>query len=420
MKSRRSALPLPRYTLRKSLKGGQWAYFFNVPTWARKRDCTVPNEALGTDYDSAVQRVEKILLPAFDSWRTGGEDAAPTVGVVPGTLDWMFHKYRQTWSQPTARRPKPLSPGQCRVHETGIKMLCEYQLQEGAGRLGARRLSQFDTAMADDLFAKLLFKDVKGEKIERRTTVNHAMKTARTAWNTVSRANPGLFPTKNPFEKMGLTSTNRETPHATFDELKAFRLKALEMGFASIATGALIGWELVQREAHIFIRFRAEHYRPPNHPDHVWVVNYKTKIESGSWEPLFNTKGKPLYPELMAELDVMKDLRPTGGLMLRRDGSGRPWATKGEMLTHFARVVKKIVRAAGLRDELTFTSFGRHGGGTEANHSGMTETQLKQKGQWSSKAAMGHYLHGDDQAKQEAQEKRLKLRAKRARLAAKK
>ena len=78
-------------------------------------------------------------------------------------------------------------------------------------------------------------------------------------------------------------------------------------------------------------------------------MNYKTG--TGSWEPLFNIKGKQLYPELTAELDAMKVLRPTGGLMLRRDGDGRPWATKGEMLTHFARVVKKIIRAAGLRDE---------------------------------------------------------------------
>ena len=30
------------------------------------------------------------------------------------------------------------------------------------------------------------------------------MKTARNAWNTISRANPGVFPLKNPFEKMGL------------------------------------------------------------------------------------------------------------------------------------------------------------------------------------------------------------------------
>jgi hypothetical protein len=415
---KRSALPLPRYTLRKSIKDG-WGYFFNVPTWARKKGCTISNEPLGTDYDLAVQRAEKILLPAFDSWRTGGDDANPAVGVVIGTLDWMFHQYRQTWSKPTAKRLKGLSPGQCRVHETGIKMLCGYRLQDGS-RLGGRRLAQFDTATVDSLFGKLLFKDVKGESIERRTTVNHAMKTARTAWNTVSRANASLFPAKNPFEKMGLQSTSRETPHATYEELKAFRSKAVEMGYQSIATGALHGWELVQREAHIYIRFMAEHYRPPAHPDHVWVVNYKTKVESGSWEPLFNGRGKPLYPELMAELDAMKALRPTGGLMLRRDGSGLPWATKGEMLTHFARVVKTIIRAAGLRDELTFTSFGRHGGGTEANDSGLTETQLKQKGQWSSKAAMGRYLHSDDQAKQEAQEKRIKLRVKRAKRTAKK
>jgi hypothetical protein len=244
------------------------------------------------------------------------------------------------------------------------------------------------------------------------------MKTARSAWNTVSRANSSMFPARNPFEKMGLQSTNRETPHATFDELKAFRSMAVEMGYQSIATGALIGWELLQREAHIYIRFMAEHYRPPAHPDHVYVVDYKTG--TGAWEPLFNTKGKPLYPELMAELDAMKALRPTGGLMLRRDGSGLPWATKGEMLTHFARVVKTIIRAAGLRDELTFTSFGRHGGGTEAQDSGLTDAQLRQKGQWTTTAAMGRYLHRDDQGKQEAQEKRIKLRAKRARQAAKK
>ncbi len=42
---------------------------------------------------------------------------------------------------------------------------------------------------------------------------------------------------------MGLQSTSRETPFATFAELQAaFRAKAVETGFQSIATGALIGW----------------------------------------------------------------------------------------------------------------------------------------------------------------------------------
>jgi hypothetical protein len=406
---RRSALPLPRYTLRKRLKSGDWGYFFNVPKWAREKGCPLQNEPLGTDYDDAVQRAEKVLLPAFDSWRTGGEDAKLVgIGVVIGTLDWMFHEYRRTWPQKTAKRLQALSPGQCRVHETGIKMICEYLLQDGR-RLGTLRVSSIDTAFVDDLFEKLLFKNVKGEKVERRTTVNHAMKTARGAWNTVSRANPGKFPVKNPFEKMGLQSTSRETPFATFAELQVFRAKAAEMGFQSIATGALIGWEFLQREHHIYTAFKAEHYRPDAHPGHVHVVNPKTN--RGDWTPLFDRNGAALYPELIAELDEMKKLRPTGGLMMRRDGSARPWATKGDMLTHFARVVKKIIRAAGLRDELTFTSF-RHGGATEAGTSGLSDRELMVKGQWTTPKVLKNYVHKNDEMHINAHEKRRAKRAK--------
>jgi len=112
----------------------------------------------------------------------------------------------------------------------------------------------------------------------------------------------------------------------------------------------------------------------------------------------------------MAELDAMKALRPTGGLMLRRDGSGLPWGGKGEMLTQVERISKKIILAAGLRPELTFTSFGRHGGATESKSSGLTTLQLMDKGQWSSMA--------DDEGKQDAQMKRIKRRAKSAKQAA--
>jgi hypothetical protein len=66
--------------------------------------------------------------------------------------------------------------------------------------------------------------------------------------------------------------------------------------------------------------------------------------------------------------------------------------------------------AADLRPGLTFTSFGRHGGPTEASTSGLTETQLMKKGQWSSTKAMAHYLHRGDEAKHDAQTKRVKRR----------
>jgi hypothetical protein len=48
--------------------------------------------------------------------------------------------------------------------------------------------------------------------------------------------------------------------------------------------------------------------------------------------------------------------------MICRDwGDRRPWPIAKDDLGQMNRTVKKIIRTAGLRDELTFTSF-RHGG----------------------------------------------------------
>ena len=53
------------------------------------------------------------------------------------------------------------------------------------------------TAVTDALYEKLLLvNDDEGNVIgERRTTVNHAMKTCRRAWNIVARRHPGKLPT---------------------------------------------------------------------------------------------------------------------------------------------------------------------------------------------------------------------------------
>ena len=89
--------------------------------------------------------------------------------------------------------------------------------------------------------------------------------------------------------------------------------------------------------------------------------------------------------------------------MMRRDGTGRPWVGKEEQLTQVERKSREIIDAAGLPKELTFTSFGRHGGATKSMTSGLTELELMKKGQWSSPKAMVKYLHGDDEGKQMAQ-----------------
>jgi hypothetical protein len=383
---------LPRYTLRKPLKNGAWAYFFNVPTWARKAGCQIANEPLGGDYEAAVARAENVLLPAFDAWRVGGAKDAPPAGAAPGTLDWVFAEYRAD------RRFTKLDVKTRRNHEAGFRLVGGYTLKDGR-RFGSMHATIITTAVTDDLYMKLLTiteTDANGNAVqrERRTSVNHAMKTCRRAWNVAARRNPGKLPTVNPFAQMGLISSHRETPTATFDELAAFRAKALELGFASLATAALIAWEWLQREEDIFCAFDVTHYRSKERPHAVRVVHEKTREEN--WVPLFDDTGTPLYPELMGELDALKSTR-IHGLMLSRDWGDRlPWPTgldgkRPNDLGFMRHKVKEIIRAAGLRDELSFTSF-RHGGFTEAGDADLTDTEIRAQGRHRSAKVLPRYV----------------------------
>jgi hypothetical protein len=100
MRKHRSALRLPRYVIRVwSKRSAAWTYYWNLPAWARAAGCPVANEVLGTDYEDAVKRAETVLLPAFDSWRGGGDTTAEAEGPAKGgTLDWLFEQYRPTGS----------------------------------------------------------------------------------------------------------------------------------------------------------------------------------------------------------------------------------------------------------------------------------------------------------------------------------
>jgi hypothetical protein len=62
MKPLRTALKMPRYCCRKPLKNGRWAYFFELPSWARKQGSPLEAEALGQNYDAAT--VSSSLSPS--------------------------------------------------------------------------------------------------------------------------------------------------------------------------------------------------------------------------------------------------------------------------------------------------------------------------------------------------------------------
>jgi hypothetical protein len=170
MRPPRSARLLPRYMLRKPLKNGTWAYFFNVPTWSRKAGCQIRNEPLGADFEAAVARAENVLLPAFDAWRMGGAKDAPPAGAAPGTLDWVFAEYRAD------RRFTKLDAKTRRNHEAGFRLVGGHILKDGR-RFGSMRAAIITTAVTDDLYAKLLTiieTDANGNTVqrERRTSTS--------------------------------------------------------------------------------------------------------------------------------------------------------------------------------------------------------------------------------------------------------
>lgn len=97
----------------------------------------------------------------------------------------------------------------------------------------------------------------------------------------------------------------------------------------------------------------------------------------------------------MLELDAIKRER-IGGLMLRRDWGARgPWPTwpKPDMpdFTHMSRKVKEVIRAAGLREELSFASF-RHGGFTESGDAELTDREIMAQGRKTTVKTLPNYV----------------------------
>lgn len=206
---RRKPLGWPRYMVARRLKSGATAFYWGIPSWARRDGCTLNVEALGTDYADAKRRCDELLNPQLDAWRKREEVALPSSHPVPGTFDWMAAIYR---SSPHYRK---LPTKTRKSYDAALRLVSQHNLKDGRN-FGQLSLNAITPGAADRLYAKLKERPGGGERV--RTAVL-CVTVCKRAWNIARRDKPKIVPWINPFDKMELTYEPKPTRPVSHDEL---------------------------------------------------------------------------------------------------------------------------------------------------------------------------------------------------------
>lgn len=308
---KRKPLGWPDYMEAKTSKGVT-RYYWNAPSWARKRGYTITSERLGTDYGAAKERCDSFLNPAFHSWRTSGStDDAVVQRAVVGSFDWVVATYRA--SKKFTNRPARTRAS----YDRALNDVAGYLLNNGRsfGSLSVKGL----TSNAIDLLYDRL-KVAKDGKLRHRSALL-AMTVSKLAWAVASRVHPTVMPAGNPFKGIEIEYDPKKNRSATLTELACFVAAADADGSPSLGTAAMVAFYWLPREEDIFERFAWSDYRPAETPDHVQIWHQKNRKTEKISIPLFDVDGTELWPEMVARLE---GLRRTGTLVVMRDAVDPP------------------------------------------------------------------------------------------------
>lgn len=390
----------PRYMIVKRTKNQGASYYWNVPTWARKKGCQLSNEALGGNYAVAKQRCDDLLNPQLDAWRQGSEPAPPRN--ITGTMDWMMAQFRDS------KQFRDLAPSSMEDYDYTLGNLADYRLKDGR-RLGNMHLASVTPGVADLLYEALEKPVEEGGRKRTRSAVK-AMVVARRAWNVAYRKEPKIVPSINPFSKMELKYKAEETRRVRYEELLRLVDVADARGQASIGTAMMISFFWLMREEDVLKRLTWSHYRPADEPDIVKVFHHKTRQLVDV--PLYDEEGLPLWPELMKRLDTSPRYGPviTTREKLDRDRKVHlPWGKD-----YFRHQVAEIRKAAGLPREVKFLGL-RHGGNTEAADAGLSDAQMRALSGHLTNTALLRYAQGTLHQRREGARLRRDARTKKQR-----
>jgi hypothetical protein len=360
------ASPLPRYVIAKPLAGGFTGFYFNVPTKYRNLGCTISNEALGTDYETACGengaggRAEP-LNQLFNEWnkkRLGQE--IPTGSLYRyGTVDWLFREYKSSkaYLEKVSKRSRP-------DYERTMLLVAD-TLTKSGDRIGSRLVRSITPRGADKIYEKIII----GARGKRLRQGEKAVALCRKAWNVVRRLFPDEFDrtTPNPWE--GVTRERRvkkKKAAVTRELVYAFARGSIERYCPEAAAAAVICFEWLQRPENVLAGYlRWTDYRSKEWPNAIRIEHHKTG--ELVWHPLEETADNVttrFYED--AEAILAKLPRRGVPMILRevippRHCTDQKTTSRLFSISGFQKIVQRLRAEIGLPSTFTLDAC-RHGG----------------------------------------------------------
>jgi len=369
------AFVLPRYVIAKPRKNGEIAYHFNVPSYYKKRGCSVVSEALGTDYVRACGPdgsggKAAALNAAFDDWlRQHKGETADRRRAATGTVEWLIVQYFRddAFKERVSERSRP-------DYHRVLGDLCERETRDG-GRVGDLRIDSISPLAATKLYKWTVGVDPNtGKPVSDRLRHREGEKVVtycKTAWKVVHGLYPEWFRDKTPNPWQHVTTLRRskkkKAAHGR-DIVYRFAKSAIEQGYPQAAAAAVICFEFLQRPENVLAGYATwAGYRGRDYPTHFRIEHNKTGAIV--WHPL-EDDGERLYPEAEAVIGALPRLGAGMILKQKPDGHVEPYTP-----LQMAKIVRRLRdRLEGVPFDFTLDSC-RHGGMTELEEAGLSTGQ---------------------------------------------
>lgn len=388
-------MTLPRYTIRKKLKDGSNAYYWNCPSMYRKQNCPFTSVPLGMGLsEREIMQAAEIWNKRLDDWLNEKNPLQQPVDTTRyGTVEWLVAAYLKhdsflenvgEFSRPDYKRILD------RVVEAEI-------VSEATGKafvVGKAKINQIGVSTAQSIYKHFVSTPRSAEKV---FTYCKAM------WKRMRPHHPDLFrsDTPNPWEGVTLKKRKKVIKgHVDRDTVYAFATMAVENGRGELAAAAVLAFEWLMRPSSIGAGFASwGGYRGAAEPDKIIIGHRKNEQRASHPLEYIDDDGEVIH--LYPQAEAILGRAPRYGLSIVCQASGKLFGDG----TRLSQEIRALADNNGFPD---FTlDKARHGGMTELEERGLTEGQGRVLSKHKTASAYRGYAKETDKRVLEATKKRM-------------